>query len=1046
MNKNSLTTINNNYERALERADAIVSRGYLENLTRLEVVRPSDQELSFDAAECGCFYRLERLVTNKDENFLDKLVTVVNVAGSQNGTLVTVIESDGVSVKYYMGILSKNARADNKSDENIRKAAAGAFSGAMEGNFAGSRLERLAPDDVEALQGRLFSQKRFVSAISGLVALRDKDEKDAKAYVQGMENLINSMRGRRYAVIMIADAVSSGAAREIKLGYEMIHTELSSLLRQTLTMGESDTVTLSESRSESVSRGISEGVTKTQTRGTFSGQHRGTGKGLGAGLNIGVQSFLSANLSGNMNVNKGTTRGFSESSADGRSRQTTEQRQTGTSDSEARAAGKSRNVQLTSENRSVKGMLEKIDLHIKRIEQCESFGAFDCAAYVVADTYEDALTVAGNYGALLRGEESFLQSEHINTWTDWDKTKTKTLLQYLNVFAHPSFYLGDAGESYVEVRPSSLIGGREMAIQFGLPKKSVNGLTVIETAPFGRDTPEIKNPLRLGKFYHMGKAEEADVALEAENLRSHVFITGSTGAGKSNAIYHMLDMLQKRETPVSFLIIEPAKGEYKHIFGRSAKVYGTNEDVSPLLRVNPFAFPREIHVLEHVDRLIEIFNVCWPMYAAMPAVLKEATLRAYASCGWDLSDSLNSHGGGVFPTFVDLRDELSRVISESDYSEELKGNYSGALGTRVNSLTNGLNRLIFSSDEIGDSELFDKNVIIDLSRVGSSETKALIMGVLVMRLSEYRMARGGMNRPLRHVTVLEEAHDLLRRASFEQGAEGGNLAGKSVEMLANAIAEMRTYGEGFIIADQSPGLLDLSVIRNTNTKIILRVPELGDRELVGRAAALNDGQITELSKLETGVAAVYQNEWPEAVLCKIDKYEGEEKPYARGDDRRKSRKDTAASTSECLKLLLLGRMTERVDADVDAVKEALPRMGLSAKNRLAFARHIADYEKTGASSLWETKRFGELASIVAEIMDARRWLDDSVRAAGGDVEELDADIRRRVRDLAEDLTYPFVVETAHALMRRYAEGDETRKNTYDEWHGYVEKSLSPVIR
>ena len=32
---------------------------------------------------------------------------------------------------------------------------------------------------------------------------------------------------------------------------------------------------------------------------------------------------------------------------------------------------------------------------------------------------------------------------------------------------------------------------------------------------------------------------------------------------------------------------------------------------------------------------------------------------------------------------------------------------------------------------------------------------------------------------------------------------------------------MRTYGEGFVIADQSPGLLDMSVIRNTNTKIVL---------------------------------------------------------------------------------------------------------------------------------------------------------------------------------------------------------------------------------
>ena len=147
------------------------------------------------------------------------------------------------------------------------------------------------------------------------------------------------------------------------------------------------------------------------------------------------------------------------------------------------------------------------------------------------------------------------------------------------------------------------------------------------------------------------------------------------------------------------------------------------------------------------------------------------------------------------------------------------------------------------------------------------------MGMLVLKLQEYRMAAAiGMNEKLKHITVLEEAHNLLKRTSTEQSSESANLRGKSVEMLANAIAEMRTYGEGFIIADQAPGLLDLSVIRNTNTKIIMRLPDRTDRELVGRAANLFDDQITELAKLPCGVAAIYQNEWVQPVLCKVAKY------------------------------------------------------------------------------------------------------------------------------------------------------------------------------
>ena len=43
------------------------------------------------------------------------------------------------------------------------------------------------------------------------------------------------------------------------------------------------------------------------------------------------------------------------------------------------------------------------------------------------------------------------------------------------------------------------------------------------------------------------------------------------------------------------------------------------------------------------------------------------------------------------------------------------------------------NGQIFCDGEIENELLFDENVIIDLSRVGSSETKSFMMGILVMR-------------------------------------------------------------------------------------------------------------------------------------------------------------------------------------------------------------------------------------------------------------------------------------------------------------------------
>ena len=357
----------------------------------------------------------------------------------------------------------------------------------------------------------------------------------------------------------------------------------------------------------------------------------------------------------------------------------------------------------------------------------------------------------------------------------------------------------------------------------------------------------------------MNHEETVPVSLSAKSLTSHTFITGSTGSGKSNTIYQILN--EARSDRVKFLVVEPAKGEYKNVFGMDddVSVYGTNPSISPLLRIDPFSFPEEIHVLEHIDRLVELFNVCWQMYAAMPAVLKNAVEKSYEDCGWDLITSKNEYGSDLYPCFADVARNVKSIIDSSEYDAENKGAYKGSLLTRLQSLTNGINGLVFSADEISPADLFDENVIVDLSRVGSSETKSLLMGMLVLKLQEYRM------------TVLEEAHNILKRTSTEQATESSNLTGKSVEMISNAIAEMRTYGEAFIIADQAPGLLDMAAIRNTNTKIIMRLPDQTDRELVGLAANLNPDQIKELAKLPRGVAAIYQNEWIQPVLCKVSK-------------------------------------------------------------------------------------------------------------------------------------------------------------------------------
>ena len=519
---------------------------------------------------------------------------------------------------------------------------------------------------------------------------------------------------------------------------------------------------------------------------------------------------------------------------------------------------------------------------------------WDFSAYFLSDSPVVANNAAHMYLALTQGEKSYLSQSAVNMWVPNENNEQDihNILDFLKLLQHPQFELNEEDVNEDEnwlmypphVSTTVSLTGKELAYSLNLPKKSVSGLPVLESVAFGREvqrfTPlaDSDDAIQIGNVFHMRKTEKTPVKLDINSLCSHTFITGSTGTGKSNMIYQILDKLVDEEK--KFLVIEPAKGEYKNVLGGhyDAKVYGTNPRITELLKINPFSFPESISVLEHIDRLTEIFNACWPMYAAMPAVLKDAIEKAYKDKGWVFSNY--SYYSTDFPTFADLMKALPEVMENSLYSADTKSDYQGALITRVKSLTNGINGEIFcANDEISNRDLFDKNVIVDISRVGSTETKSLLMGILIMKLQEYRLHTGKMNAALQHVTVLEEAHNLLRKTTLAQSQESSNLQGKSVEMLTNAIAEMRTYGEGFIISDQAPDLLDDAVIRNTNTKLVFRLPDETDCERVGKSIALKPEQIRELAKLPAFVAAVYQNDWVEAVLCKSEKFD-KEKPFS----------------------------------------------------------------------------------------------------------------------------------------------------------------------
>lgn len=1005
---------------ALNLVDDVVLKSYLKRLDSMDIASMPEAE-GVDSSIV--LFKINRMVYEEDEFATDKFISAISSMSFADCSVFLVIDGYRDKTDFYLGV-------KNNDPKRTTASVADTFKSSLMGQFPGidiedcSIVEKGKKSSLQEQVLRRISNASSLSSYVGIPAFKDEDGKyDNKNYVQGTEKLAQAMQGKRYTAIILASNLTTDVVTEIRNGYETIYSQLSPMSTQQLAYSTNESLANAINRS----KGVTQGKTKTHTIGeshtngtsnshsksdsetkkskiavgssVLGGVLAAVGTGLtitGAGAAIGLPLMaaggaMSAVGAAGKSKTSGTTDtyGTSQSDTENRSMSDAESHSETFTDSLGKTAtiGSSKNYTLTIHNKHIEELMKRIDQELERISMSESTGLWSVASYFFSydNDFASAESASTIFKSIMQGEESGVETSAINSWID-NSQKMKMLTNSVCHLSHPVFWnnLTVNGEN-IKVENSSLLSSKELAMLLSLPHKSVPGFPVVEHVSLAKEVIRnneslMKREVSLGCIFDLGKAyTENRVKLDVKSLTQHVFVTGSTGCGKSETIYKLIN--ETKQVGTKFLVIEPAKGEYKNVFG-DVNVFGTNPLIMPLLRINPFSFPTGVHVLEHIDRLTEIFNVCWPMYSAMPAVLKKAMLDAYESCGWDLRLSVNrlSRGEDVYPSFLDLFLSLEKVITESAYSEEVKSNYSGALLTRVESLTNGLNGEIFSVNELSNMVLFDENCIIDLSRVGSQETKSLIMGILIMRLSEYRMT--GANTPnsaLKHLTVLEEAHNILKRVSTEQSQEGSNMAGKSVEMITNAIAEMRTYGEGFVIVDQSPTSVDKAAIKNTNTKIVMRLPDEDDRKVSGKAAGMNDKQIDEIAKLPTGVAVVYQNDWVSPVLCKIDRMENSRVIFNEQKDSILEL-NSENDINYIIEFLLAGQTENTQKAfDIIQIEKSVRAFNMPSKVRMALLDTIEEYKKNNYISLWNSVSIYDLSSLLTDLLGIRKEFEKCVR-------------------------------------------------------------------
>lgn len=724
-----------------------------------------------------------------------------------------------------------------------------------------------------------WDKDRYVGCISGVPALKV----DGEYQYKDISALMRSLNGQNYTIMILCKPLDEFAIQDKINQAIKIQDGCFAISKRTITLqqgtleGNTHTDTYNETDTKGISKnsgGSMSGAFPLAAAGaTIGSVIPGVGTAIGTigggliGLIVGKQ----------LNFNRSKTKTTSKSISDGYS------------DAVTSSINNSESISGEMQNGFAIELMNMAEKMNERLKIGRSIGMWQSVVTFSSDSQMAHDIIQGSLYSEIASSIPEVLPPVVFSYVDSCKDMKKRNIHTQQIMIPKGFF-----EENINSPLCSLVTSEELCGICTIPTDNTVGFQIRDERGYSLNCEQVLTGVKLGTVCEYDRPiSNVLYGLTEDELNKHTFVCGITGCGKTNTVKQIIAQTEK-----PFLIIEPAKKEYRNLEKDNLFVYTIGRPEINCLRINPFYILPGISPQQHIDLLKDLFSASFALYGPMPYIIEQCLNNVYIKKGWNLTLGfhtclVNTKGSEwlfeqskmyeqyakkshkfLFPTMQDLKDEVDFYIeNETTYEGEIKGNIRGAIKARIDSLCVGAKGYMFNTDEVTDYEtLFNSNVVLELEGLSDDADKAFALGLLIIFINEYRQIRHDMDmtKGLKHLLVIEEAHRLLKNVSTENNEDLGNPKGKAVEHFTNMLAEMRSYGQGVIVAEQIPSKLAPEVIKNSSNKIIHRIVAKDDQEVIANTIGVSSEDAIYLGNQKVGYALCHKEGMAKPVMVKVN--------------------------------------------------------------------------------------------------------------------------------------------------------------------------------